>query len=117
MTFTPAERQAIDYIALLIEIYGRGQGTGLLSGPERYSVLEARLRLEATRADSLRNLWDRLCRSLQLPIQATARDPDVIALWQGGNDLAVLRLLSENATSIVTLARVQYQQRQKPEAA
>lgn len=102
------ERQAVGLVKLLLDYYNRGEGTGLLAGKARYSVLQERLRLAAYASATLRAFWSRLCRTLLLPPHPAGEDTGLL-LFIGPQDAEhearVLRELTDNAAAIVTIAR------------
>lgn len=106
-----SEFVATALVRLWLDIYNRGDGTGLFEGAERYQRLETRLRLASIPAGTLRALWDRLCRELQVPIHAQKYDEALFDLCSLplGTQQNVLRVLSEDYRSTVSIARFWHQ--------
>lgn len=103
-----AEFLATLIVRLFCDAYGRGEGTGLFKGTERYALLETRVRASAVRASSLRGLWNRLAEALQCPVAPSALDADLLRLFALPRvvQVAVLRCLTDEFRSVVMLARL-----------
>lgn len=104
----PAERHGVALVKVALDLYNRGEGTGLLSGKGRYAALEARLRIAAHAARDVQTFWSRLCRLMLWPLSPVAADTTVLALIVGhdeGFGARVLGALAGDTTSIVLLAR------------
>lgn len=95
-------------VRTFLDVYNRGEGTGVFEGMERYSRLESRLRHGAIASATLRRLWDRLCDSLQVPIHGGDADLPLLDLLTlpAMVQQAVLRVLIEDYRSIVAIARL-----------
>lgn len=93
---------------LFIDLYGRGDGTGLFSGTTRYSLLETRLRASAVRASSLRGLWNRLVDSLQCPVAPAGGDEALLRLFAlpRAVQVATLGCITSEYRAVVMLARL-----------
>lgn len=94
-------------VRLWLDIYNSGDGSGIFEGMARYERLEARLRHAAIASASLRQLWDRLCATLNVPIPPQKYDAAIAEFWTlpAGTQQQVLRVLSLDYRSIVQLAR------------
>jgi len=110
------EWTAVAYIRLLLDIYNHGEGEGLLSGMERYRMLENRLQTAAVRCHTLHRLWSILTSELQLGIQAMQYDAQLVGFWTLPPSLQyqVLIILAEQYRAIVTLARVWHSANKQP---
>jgi len=91
-----------------LDAYNSPDGAGLFEGMERYARLEARLRLAAISAPSLRSWWDRLCNAMQVGIHGGERDRDLLTALTVPVSLQqmVLRVLVNDYRSVVALARL-----------
>lgn len=110
-----AEYVGAALVRLFIEMYGSaggGDGTGVFSGVERYSRLEARARQSAIHAPTLRAWWDALCASLNVPIHASKYDRPVLQLLQLPATVQQLTLaaLQRDYRTIVMLGRAWQQE-------
>lgn len=103
-----AEFVATAIVKSFLDAYNSGDGTGLFSGMERYSRLEARLRQAAIQAPRLRNFWDRLVSAMQVPIHGGDGDAKLLGLLtvSPGLQQQVLRVLVDDYRSVVSLARL-----------
>lgn len=95
-------------VRLFLDFYNSGDGTGLFAGMERYSRLEPRVRMAAIASVSLREFWDRLTYTMQVPIHRGADDAVLLELLgvPPGTQLAVLRYLARDSRSIISIARL-----------
>lgn len=99
------EQRAIAVVGLIIKMRGGIDGQGAFTGPGRYGVLSARLRLCAERAASVREFWDKLCRRMLWEMAPQSYDDAVLDLIAPTNDDAdVLRALADNTQSIIMIA-------------
>lgn len=90
-----------------LDEYNRGEGTGVLSGVERYERLRTRLRHAAVRSGSLRDLWSRLCDDMECPVAAMSADAPLLrtfALPLGLQQLC-LRAAITHSHDVVMIAR------------
>jgi len=103
-----AEFVACSLTRLFMDLYNSMDGAGLFSGMERYVRLEARLRQAAIAAPTLRRWWDRLVRSMEVPLHGGEHDAELLTLLAvpAGLQQLVLRALADDYRSIVALARV-----------
>lgn len=76
-----AQFVAVSLVALVCELYARGDGVGLFAGVERYERLRTRLHAAAMRTGDLRRFWDVLCHDLALPAPPVARAADLARFW------------------------------------
>jgi hypothetical protein len=106
-----AEFIATALVRIFLDLYNRGEGSGLFSGAERYGRLETRLRMAATGAPALRHWWDRLCHALQVGIHAGEEDGRLLPLLMAPRGLQqlVLRALAEDERALVALGRAWHQ--------
>jgi len=103
---SPPERRAVALLALLIRLHGGRDGDGLFTGPERYAVLAARLRLAAERARDVRGFFDLLCRELRWGLAPMRHDAALLVLIRpAADDPDVLKALAERSHSVVMIAR------------
>lgn len=103
---SPTEQRAVAVVGLIIKMRGGHEGQGAFTGPGRYGVLSARLRLCAERAASVREFWDKLCRRMLWEMAPQSYDAAVLDLIAPSNDDAdVLRALADNTQSIIMIAR------------
>ncbi len=95
-------------VRLFIDQYNSLEGQGLFSGMERYSRLEARARLAAISAPTLRAWWNRLCDTMQVGIHGGELDGALLALLTvpSGLQQMVLRVLTRDYRSVISLARL-----------
>lgn len=110
-----AEYVGAALVRLFIEMYGSaggGEGTGVFSGVERYSRLEARARQSAIHAPTLRAWWDALCASLDVPIHASKYDRPLLGLLQIPSTVQQLALaaLQRDYRAITMLGRAWQQE-------
>ena len=99
---------AIALTRLWLDIYNSQDGAGLFQGMSRYEMLEPRLRQAAVPAGTLRNWWDRLCNSMQVPIHGGDYDLsllDLLTIPLAAQQL-VLRSIIDDYRSIIALARL-----------
>lgn len=103
-----AEFCGVLVVKMFIDIYNSAEGTGLFSGMERYSMLDARLHNAAVRSFSLRAAWDCLVDMMRVPLHGTAYDAELLRLLAlpVGMQQFVLRALVEQHQSTVAIARV-----------
>ncbi len=99
---------AVALVKLLIEQYGGGEGTGLLSGVDRYEMLAKRLQSAAVASPTLRRLWEVLCRGLQLPLHPQRLDAALLRFWALTPALqsAASAAAIEETHAVVALARL-----------
>lgn len=105
---TPPELRGVQVLRVALDLYNRGEGTGLLAGKGRYATFEARARLAAYGARSLLQFWSRLCRLMIWPVSPVAADADLLALMSGGDEgfgRQVLGTLARDTSALVLLAR------------
>ena len=101
----PAEMRAVYLLTHALNAFNSYDGTGLLAGPERFRVLEDRVRIAAVQAQtSLRSWWDRLAYHMRWPAPPQFRA--ILRLCARGGDVEVLTALRRDAQSLVMLARV-----------
>lgn len=101
------EFAAIALARLFIDMYNAGDGEGLFSGMARYRRLEERARAAAVRSASLPQWWNRLTTDMQVAIHGGSQDEALFSLVSAsrGTQEAVLRMLTREHRSIVSLAR------------
>lgn len=102
-----AEFVGVVLVRLFLDIYNRGEGTGIFEGMARYSRLEERLRNAAICSATLHRVWNRLCDTLRVPVHAGKFDEallNVFALPPAVQQM-VLRSLTTDYRSIVSVAR------------
>lgn len=95
-------------IRLFLDMYNGMDGTGLFTGMERYERLETRIRSAAIPSPTLRSWWSRLTGALQVPVHGAKWDAvllDLLSLPMGTQQ-QVLRLLSSDFRSLVSIARL-----------
>jgi len=99
---------AVAYVRLLLDIHNRGDGEGLLSGMERYRMLENRLQTSAVRCHTLHRLWSILASDLQLGTHPAKYDDHIAAFWTLPPSIQyqMLAVMAEQYRAITTLARV-----------
>jgi hypothetical protein len=113
-----AEFAAVILIRLFLDIYNprnNGEGEGLFSGKERYTMLEARFHQAAICAANLRNFWNRLVNAMQVSAHPAEYDRELMMLFAlpKGLQLLVLRVMGEDYRSILAIARMWYQVRKE----
>ena len=99
------EKHAVRLIKSALDFYNAYDGTGLFSGPGRYAVLEGRVRIAAVQSRTLFEFWSRLLTKMQWPTPPKRADGVILPLLKHGDETGVLRVLAEEAPSIVMLAR------------
>lgn len=106
------EYVAATFVQVLLALYAGGEGTGLLSGTDRYVHLTDRLCQAAVIAQGSRvrplvAVWDLLSDSLLLPPPPSSWDARLLSLWSLplGLQYQSLRVLQEHTSSVVVLAR------------
>lgn len=99
---------SVAYIRLLLDIHNRGDGDGLLSGMERYRMLENRLQTAAVRCHTLHRLWSILTNDLQLGTHSAKWDEYIAIFWTLPPSIQyqMLTTMAEQYRAITTLARV-----------
>jgi len=106
-------------VRYFLDIYNprnNGDGEGLFSGKERYTMLEARFRQAAICAASLRSFWNRLVNAMQVSAHPSEYDQELLTLFSlpRGLQHQVLRSLADDYRSVLALARLWYQVRREP---
>ncbi len=106
--FTLPEWVAVAYIRLFLDVYNHGEGEGLLSGMERYRMLENRLQTSAARCHTLHKLWAILSKDLLLGTHAAKWDNEIALFWSlpPSVQYQVLQIMTEQYRMVTTLARV-----------
>lgn len=84
-----AEVVAVIITRLFIEIYN---GQGLMTGSERYSMLDGRIKAAAMKAGSLSSFWATLLDSVKVSIQPSSYDPLLAELFSLSQKLQALAL-------------------------
>lgn len=99
---------SVAYVRLLLDIHNRGDGEGLLSGMDRYRMLENRLQTSAVRCHTLHRLWSILTSDLQLGNHAAKWDEDLGLFWTLPPSIQyqMLAIMAEQSRTVVTLARL-----------
>lgn len=99
---------SVAYIRLLLDIHNRGEGEGLLSGVERYRMLENRLQTAAVRCHTLHRLWSILTNDLQLGTHPAKWDALIASFWTLPPSIQyqMLTTMAEQFRAVTTLARV-----------
>ena len=99
---------AVSYVRLLLDIHNHGEGDGLLSGMERYRMLENRLQTAAVRCHTLHRLWSILTDDLQLGTHPAKYDALIAAFWTLPPSIQyqMLTVMAEQYRAVTTLARV-----------
>jgi hypothetical protein len=95
-------------VKMFLDAYNHGDGVGIFKDEERYERLETRLHHAAISSSSLRQLWDRLCDTLCVPIHAEKADRDILAALALPDAIQqmVLQGLMQDYRSIVSIARL-----------
>lgn len=95
-------------LRLFMDIYNSAEGTGLFAGMERYRFLETRAMQAAISAPTLRVWWNTLCNALRVPVHSQKHDIALLDLLSVpiGTQQAVLKLLAQNARSLMAIARL-----------
>ena len=106
-------------VRYFLDIYNTrnsGEGEGLFSGKERYTMLEARFRQAAICAATLRSFWNRLVNAMQVSAHPSEYDQELLMLFSlpRGLQHQVLRSLADDYRSVLALARLWYQVRREP---
>lgn len=104
-----AERRAVTFVRLLIDIYGGQDGTGLFRGVARYGVLESRLRLAAVQGRSLMDTLTHTMRLMRWPVGPSRHDAALIAAVtaEAAEDAATRAVLRDRTALVIILARHQ----------
>lgn len=91
-----------------IDLYSSRDGTGLFSGIDRYAMLESRLKNAAIRSQKLHSAWSNLVGGLRVPIHFGKDDENVAMFWLLPQSIQyqVLAAITENARSIISIARL-----------
>lgn len=99
---------SVAYIRLLLDVHNKGDGEGLLSGMDRYRMLENRLQTAAVRCSTLHSLWSVLTSDLQLGIHPADDDEKIVTFWTLPPSIQyqMLTVMSQQHRAISTLARV-----------
>ena len=102
---TEQEKHAVKLVKLSLDFYNAYDGTGLFTGPGRYAALEGRVRIAAAQSRTLFEFWSRLLTKMQWPTPPKKADAVILPTLRHKDELGVLRVLAEEAPSIVMLAR------------
>lgn len=110
-TLTFAEFAATALVRTVIDWYtgaNGGEGAGLFSGMMRYQMLERRLQTSAICSHNLTGFWSRLTASLQLPVQPSDKDADLVRFFALPEIVQreLLAALVHDARAVVSIARV-----------
>lgn len=105
-TLPQYQQDAISVIKTAIDCYNSVDGAGLFAGVDRYNNLLHRVEICAVQADNLPRFWALLLHKMCWEIPPRKMDARIIACLSANNAEDVLRCLSEEAASIVTLARM-----------
>ena len=99
---------SVAYVRLLFDIHNAGDGEGLLSGMERYRMLENRLQTSAVRCHTLHRLWAILTSDLQLGVHPAKWDEQIAAFWTLPPSIQyqMLSVMTDQYRATTTLARV-----------
>lgn len=106
---SPDERRAVTIVKLALDCYNSGEGTGLLTGKERYEALAARLATAAAASGTLRECWSQLGDLMLWPVPPVAADAALLAALTPESreqEARTLRWLqSKRVRAIVSIAR------------
>ena len=99
---------AVCAIGLFIRLYGRGDGSGLLTGVERYERLETRMRNAAIRSTGMRRFWALLCDDLHVNPHKVEEDALLMELFKLPRPLqaAALVTIVREYRAIMSIARL-----------
>jgi len=95
----------VKLIKTALDFYNAYDGIGLFAGPGRYAALEGRVRIAAVQSRTLFEFWSRLLTKMQWPTPPKKADAVILPMLRHEDELGVLRVLAEEAPSIVMLAR------------
>lgn len=114
---TEAERHAVRLVKATIDCFN---GVGMMSGVERYGVLEGRLLICATAARKLTEFWGKLLVKMQWPAPPKRVDALILPLVATGDEhleRGVLKALREQPAMVIMLARYWREEEKGKEAA
>ena len=99
---------SVAYVRQLLDTHNKGDGEGLLSGMNRYRMLENRQQTSAVKRSTLPSLWSTLATDLQLEMHDAADDAKIVAFWTLPPSIQyqMLTVMSVQHRAVSTLARV-----------
>jgi len=102
-----AEFVACAFMRVLINVHGRGEGQGLFSGTERYTMLENRLKNSGIRSHSLRQVWDNLTEDLMTDMHHEAADLALLEFFALPMPIqrAAISAMTQSNRTVITIAR------------
>jgi hypothetical protein len=109
-TLSPPQQAAIGIVKLSLDCFNSADGAGLFSGVERYQALAGRVEICAAQADSLPRFWALLLKRMQWSVPPKAEDQRILDAIAAPDGRDVLRALTTETASIITLARMWHDQ-------
>jgi hypothetical protein len=106
LTLSKAQQSAIQLVKLSLDCYNSADGCGMFAGVERYNVLAGRVEISAVQARDLPQFWALLLRRMQWPVPPAYADSRILSAISADDARDVLRVLSTETASIITLARM-----------
>lgn len=103
---SPEQRDAAHLLRLIIRSYN---GRGLFCGPERYHVLEQRLKIAAIQSQSLFDFCSRLIEKMCWDSPARKEDEAFLGAVTSSNQQGVLVALAQQSAMLVMVARYSLQ--------
>ncbi len=104
------EKVAILIIKTFMDCYNQGDGVGLFSGIERYSMLEGRIKIAAVQSQNLMDFWGNLRSKLQVPLTLKKYDSKIVKFWEKTEQVEILQFLAGQAGEAIMIARMLYDQ-------
>lgn len=100
------QKDAIAIIKLALDCYNSLDGSGLFTGMERYSQLQARTEMSAVQSQSLFEFWSVLLKRMMWQLPPKSADKLITDAITGKDDRAVLNTLANDTASIISIARM-----------
>lgn len=104
------ELDAVYVMVFFLNAYNDKDGIGLATGMSRYSVLEQRLTLSATRSQSVQELWANLRRKLNLGILPSKFDEILLDIFNLPEQQKICTTLANQSAEICSIARLLHTQ-------
>jgi hypothetical protein len=109
-TLSNHELDAVYVMVFFLNAYNDKDGVGLAQGMSRYSVLEQRLSLSATRSQNVRELWSNLRRKLNLGILPSKFDDMLLDIFNLPEQQKICTTLANQSAEICSIARLLHTQ-------
>jgi hypothetical protein len=105
-TLPSHELDAIYIMVFFLNAYNDKDGIGLAKGPARYSVLEQRVTLSATRSQNVQEFWSNIRRKLNLGILPSKFDSMLLDIFNLNEQQKICTALANQSSEICSIARL-----------